>query len=678
MLQNLVTFHRKNQKIETVCRAHDYASSERRPFVGRESELERFLDVLAEPFGRAILVVGQPMMGKTVLINRMAEIAEHCRDLACGVVHYEVTPTDNVGLIMELMTDNAFEAAKVKERSLDPTRRRLKQWEAILSVLGLDKLVMSLGGEREQNVRDRLLKILQLISLRMPDNGRAIFIIDPEKHMQPGSDEAWAIVVRKLPKQIKLIFAQRPDDILVKSHTFCQLENVTRIPVGILDAFSEEEVDELFKLRECQLHCTKEELRKIRRKLQQYQGHPHTVQAVLDMLEAGVTLNDLPRDPTGISKAQWRQVCKKEQDAVNLFEAYAVLEVPVPDDVVKKVSGLNSAALKTILEDDYLGGLVRNEDNRRCIYHTILADYILDQIGAEEKNAYHERAVEVYRRQLNPGIGEDRLAAIRLSLHVRESEGDQAFVDTLLDECVPRLLTFGLLDVAVGLLNRALEVVAPDSKREASVRYNLGLVYRLRGQLGRAEQMYLESLVTYEELGCFEELSRVCSDLGRIYTVQMELNKAESMLLQALEINKELGRSDRLAIDFGRLGLIYRRRKELDKAVHMVSESLKIAQENGLRAEMGRQYGNLGLIYQDQGELDKAEEMLRKGLQIDERSDRLEGVAAKSANLGLLYRVRGDIEKARQCWEEARSFYQKMHMRYMVHEMERRLAELNE
>ena len=63
-------------------------------FVGRRDELKRFGDVLASPKGQAVLVVGPQGMGKTLLVNRMARIAQTHPDLACDHVRFEVTDTD--------------------------------------------------------------------------------------------------------------------------------------------------------------------------------------------------------------------------------------------------------------------------------------------------------------------------------------------------------------------------------------------------------------------------------------------------------------------------------------------------------------------------------------------------------------------------------------------------------
>ena len=205
-------------------------------FVGRKTELAQFKAVLEKPEGQAIVVVGYRGMGKTYLVNKMARIGEAHPELACGWVRYEVTQTDGVDTTMALMMDNAFEAAQVTEGSFDGTQRRLEQWRSLLNVLKIGDLVLSLVRDPQGNTRDQFMKRLKLISEKMPENGRAIFIIDPEKYMQQESDQSWAIVVKDLPEKIKFVFAQRPEDIPVKSETFGGLDNVVHIPEKRLDA----------------------------------------------------------------------------------------------------------------------------------------------------------------------------------------------------------------------------------------------------------------------------------------------------------------------------------------------------------------------------------------------------------------------------------------------------------
>ena len=76
-------------------------------FVGREAEIGQFTNALEEPRGQAIVVVGQAGMGKTWLINKMAEIAENHPDLRCGCVRYAVTKEDSVDSRLAIMMDGA-------------------------------------------------------------------------------------------------------------------------------------------------------------------------------------------------------------------------------------------------------------------------------------------------------------------------------------------------------------------------------------------------------------------------------------------------------------------------------------------------------------------------------------------------------------------------------------------
>lgn len=69
-------------------------------FVGRQPELECFRSILQDPAGQVVLVTGQAGMGKTLLVNMMADLARGHPDLKCGAMRYEVTPTDSLDGLM--------------------------------------------------------------------------------------------------------------------------------------------------------------------------------------------------------------------------------------------------------------------------------------------------------------------------------------------------------------------------------------------------------------------------------------------------------------------------------------------------------------------------------------------------------------------------------------------------
>jgi len=650
-------------------------------FVGRQEELKEFTKTLEDPRGQAIVVVGNRGMGKTWLVNRMAKLASEHPTLKCGCVRYEVTPTDSPDSTMTTMMDNAFDAGQVKEGSFDGTKRGLEQWRSFLNVFNLGDLVLSLRRDPAKDTRQQFLERLELISGRMPENGRAIFIVDPEKYMAKESDQTWAIVIKNLPEKIKFIFAQRSEDVLVDSEVIDGLGNVVRVPDKILDTLSEENVDELVNCRRENLRVEISDLRKV---LSRYKGHPYAVGAALDLVEAGTKLEELPKTgkPTEFAAKQWEKISEKGDEAIKLFEAYAVLEVAVPDDVVEFVSGLDATTRKQLQNDKYLRGLLRDEEGGRRIYHSILADYILGQMSEEEKKEYHKRSVEVYREKLERAEREqtkpDELAAVRLPEHILAAEGEEAFVLAFVQECTKPLLNLGLLDEEISLSERALGMVKNGSKEQAAVLGNLGLIYRRMGELDKAEEIHKKSLEIAEKLVLLEVMACEYAALGLVYDARGDLKSAEEWHLKGLEIEEKIGRLEGIARQYGNLGLIYRDRGELDKAEEMHKKSLEIAEKIGLLGGMANQYGNLGLIYQERGDLGKAEEMHKKSLEIEKKLNHLEGMASDYGNLGAVYEQRGDYKRAGEYWEKARDLFKKIGMPNMVKKTEGLIEKIKE
>ena len=58
-------------------------------FVGRKAELEQFKEVLKNPKGQAVLVVGQKGIGKTWLIDKSAKFVENCHEIKSRKLCYE-------------------------------------------------------------------------------------------------------------------------------------------------------------------------------------------------------------------------------------------------------------------------------------------------------------------------------------------------------------------------------------------------------------------------------------------------------------------------------------------------------------------------------------------------------------------------------------------------------------
>ena len=87
-----------------------------------------------------------------------------------------------------------------------------------------------------------------------------------------------------------------------------------------------------------------------------------------------------------------------------------------------------------------------------------------------------------------------------------------------------------------------MSVVAVGRKESMANAYgNLGLVYGERGDLDKAEEMYLKSLEIEEALGRKEGMASQYGNLGLVYQVRDDLDQAEEVFLKSLALFEKLG-----------------------------------------------------------------------------------------------------------------------------------------
>jgi tetratricopeptide (TPR) repeat protein len=453
------------------------------------------------------------------------------------------------------------------------------------------------------------------------------------------------------------------------------------LPEGRLGVLDEGAVDELVGLASGQAGYSAKETGDV---LRRYEGHPYALGAAFELMEAGVGVEELPTkaEPTKFAEVQWRKVCENGDEAIDLLQGYAILEVGVGGEIIEGVSGLKGTSRKRLQSNKYIGGFLRQDGEGQRIYHAILADHILGQMSGEEITEYHRRAAAIYRAKLATAEKEqvkpDELAATRLAEHVLAAEGEEAFVDTFITECVKVLYDIGLLDTVIDLSKRALGIATKGSQEEANLTGNLGLIYHTKGELERAEEMQKKSLEINERLGNQGGMASSYGNLGLIYRIKGELEQAEEMQKKSLEIDERLGNQGGMAVSYVNLGVIYETKGELDKAEDMVNKALEIQEKFGQQEGMAASYDLLGLIYQTKGDLDLAEEKHKKALAISERLGLQQGTANSYANLGVIYEARGDMQQARMHWEMARGLYEKIGIVHEAEQMEGWLDSLEE
>ncbi len=626
---------------------------EQRIFVGRQAELDRFREILEDPRGQAVVVVGQAGMGKTWLIDRMAQLATQHPTLKCASVRYEVTPTDSPDSTMALMMDNAFEAAQTSEGSFDMTDRRRAQWMALLKAIipkgrEMAELLASLRRDPQKHTREQFLERLRLISKRMGPDGRALFVVDPEKLMCPGCADSWRLVARELPEKVKFLFAQRPEDELINSSDFMALENILRLPAEPLGVLGAEEVDDLVRLRADEVGQPASALQEA---MNRYQGHPYAIQAALGIVKKTRRVEDLSQDPTseGIAATQWQQICRIAE-AIRLFEAYAILEVAVPQGVVQTVSRLNASTMKHLLSDPYLHGLLREEGQGQRIYHEILADYVRGQIDQTEQQALHTRAALVYRTSLREAKEQwktpDALAAVRLPEHVLAAEGPKAFVVAFANECAAPLLNLGLLDAAMSLSQRCRRLVRQGTDEETPLLGNQGLILRKLGRLDEAMALFKEQERISRESGNLQSLSASLGNQAVILSERGDLYEAMNLHKKDEQICRQLGNLEGLAASLGNQAVILRARGDRDGAMGLHKEEERIWRQLGNLDDLQVSLGNQALIAKDRGDLEGAMALFKEQERICRQLGNLDGLQGSLGNQALILQARGNLDGA--------------------------------
>ncbi len=215
-------------------------------------------------------------------------------------------------------------------------------------------------------------------------------------------------------------------------------------------------------------------------------------------------------------------------------------------------------------------------------------------------------------------------------------------------------------DIAQQAYEKVLKLAGTNKTLQAISYFNLGIIYKNRGEFDKAEESYLRSFKVNDALGRKEDIATAHGNLGTIYYIRGEYSKAEERYLKSLRINEGLGRQESIANQYCNLGIIYKNRGELEKAEEFYLKSYEIYKTLGRNDGIASVKANLGNVYKTQGKLDKAEEFHLKSLEINISLDRKRCMASDYGNLGNIYKSRGELGKACEYWNKSLALFSKI------------------
>ena len=252
-------------------------------------------------------------------------------------------------------------------------------------------------------------------------------------------------------------------------------------------------------------------------------------------------------------------------------------------------------------------GYLREEYQRERMYHLLAAD---PGQGFKLFRRMFRRAHKFYHLStcalLLQWAGEQRAhlsADDRLWLRFHQGQLAQASA-----QCPEALMKFEGLRKEEMLLSL-----------EGTVASDLGLLYRARGEWGRAIACYERSLALKEKVGDEYGMAPTFHDLGLMYQYKGNLDKAIEYHERSLAIVEKIGDEVGMSRVSNSLGDVYQAKGDWEQAIACYERSLAIREKVGDEHGMAFSYNNIADLHQDQGRLQEAVPLFQKSVEILEQ-----------------------------------------------------------
>jgi len=210
---------------------------------------------------------------------------------------------------------------------------------------------------------------------------------------------------------------------------------------------------------------------------------------------------------------------------------------------------------------------------------------------------------------------------------------------------------------------------------------NLGIVYELWGDLGRAIDYYEQHLAVSEAANDDDAQMLILLELGNRYHRIKQLPRAKQTYEAYLALAEGKNDLSGKGQAFTRLGDLARDWGKAKEAITHYKEALGLAEEHGTKAAQASILSNLGLAYQETSDIGRTWLALRyaeRAIGVAEEARSAKSLAFAHYKLGLLLRRQKKWDKAKTHIEEARQLFGaigNMTMMQRSRRMTERLAE---
>jgi len=171
-------------------------------------------------------------------------------------------------------------------------------------------------------------------------------------------------------------------------------------------------------------------------------------------------------------------------------------------------------------------------------------------------------------------------------------------------------------------------------------------------------------------------VSRIYHDLGVAYRERGEMSRAEEMLNKSADL---AGRSNNLAdiaMIHNSLGTLYHKAGKTRRAIESYDKCISYLTAGGETFQLSQVYNNLGLVYRGTGDWKKSEEFFRQSLEIKRQTGDTLGQAKTLSNLVTVYENSEQDGQAIKASQEAIRLFGELHDAYGMALVKRDLAHL--
>lgn len=206
---------------------------------------------------------------------------------------------------------------------------------------------------------------------------------------------------------------------------------------------------------------------------------------------------------------------------------------------------------------------------------------------------------------------------------------------------------------ALGYAREALSYATEvnDKKGTAAAYNNLGVAYRMHGEMDKALTYYINSLRIYEEIKNKEGIASAKNNIATLYSVKEDYDQALKYLEESNTIFHELNDQEKIIGTLNNLGNIYSEMQMYEKALQYFTDAQAMSEKAG--KFYGDPLTNIGNLHFRQKNYGDAIAYYLKALEKEREANNKNAVLNALTNLGVTYTKSKDSKKANAAFDEA-------------------------